>query len=263
MRKAKLKLSDDSDSDSESVRDKHLAAVARRKGAVGGRQVAKAAKPPASAKSVPQLSLAGVTVGEDHPTENSSRSTLRGTMSARSSARLPGSTFSTPRHDATAMDMRRAMIFNDSDDDDGTDRILKAASQRLQLGSCVSVKKTPRGQPQATPNASLQATILATPAPPGELAEVETSNGAIVVHSAPAVPGFSSYGNNYLAAGAASSHASKVQQSRLEQVIGYISEDEDAPLSATIFKRKKEPEPEPEPVPGPIHVEEHHFEVSQ
>ena len=261
-RKAKLRLSDDSDSDGESSRQKQAAAAVRRKGASGERQSAAAAKPPASARSVPHLALDRVPGGEDG-TDFSSRSTLRGTVSARSSARVPGSTFSTPRHDATAMDMRRAMIFNDSDDEDSTDRILKAASQRLQLGSSVnSIKRTPRAQARATPNSSLQLTILATPAAPDDVvvqraAIDDGNNGAVVAHSAPVAPGFFSLGNNYRPAGAAASQASKAQQSRLEQVIGYISDDEDAPVSATIFKRRKEPEP----VPGPNHVEEHHFEV--
>lgn len=96
------------------------------------RAVATSSKPPAGAKSIPQLALGRVS-DTDSAVENSSRSTQRGSASARSalsvreaSVRATAPTFATPRHDATAADMRRAMMFNDdSDDDDNADRIIR------------------------------------------------------------------------------------------------------------------------------------------
>jgi len=80
-----------------------------------------------------QLALSCVPADEIQ--DRSARSTQRGTAPNTGRA----STFSTPRHDATSLDMRRAMMFNDSDDDDDSaDRIVRAASQRLQLGRCMS-----------------------------------------------------------------------------------------------------------------------------
>ena len=56
-RKARLKLDDDSDSDTESTRQKHLSAVARRKAANTDSRGFAVSKPPASAQSVPQVRL--------------------------------------------------------------------------------------------------------------------------------------------------------------------------------------------------------------
>eukprot|EP00802_Teleaulax_amphioxeia_P012961 Tamp_13008.p1 GENE.Tamp_13008~~Tamp_13008.p1 ORF type:complete len:294 (+),score=49.29 Tamp_13008:555-1436(+) len=181
--------------------------------------------------------------------------------------------------------MRRAMVFNDdSDDDDNADRIIRAASQRLQLGSSVnSARRTPRGRKgQDTLGATLNVSTISmapvTPAPaaavaltaennaPLENGDLDrcTENGdtgiAIVAHSTPALAEFQSFGNNYTKAGLSSHTAAKAQQSRLEKVIGHVSDDEDSPMAPKIF-RKKAPEPEPEPeVESPNHVHEHHFE---
>jgi len=159
------------------------------------------------------------------------------------------------------------MMFNDSDDDDSADRIVKAASQRLQLGS--TVHRTPIASKhktemiKATPNTSI---VPTTPSPVDmtqpQLNGIVDDMHAIVAQTTPTVPEFHSLGNSYTKAGVASLTASKTQQSRLEQVIGHISEDEDSPMAHKIFKKKEAvPEPEPEPESDPVyHVHEHHFE---